>query len=143
MRVSDLCNYFWELKMTDSEWENVVLALRDSSADIAASAAARLHKGASIADLPHLLRLLDDEDSFLREAAAWPISELTGPSYMRELLLAYQRGFEQGLDNDGFSTALVDLVEMNPTESRSILQHLASEENPALSQNAAWLLGFL
>jgi HEAT repeat protein len=131
-----------EIKMTDTEWEDIVVALRDSNADIAASAAARLQKKASAPALPRLVALLDDEDSFLREAAAWPISELAGLSYVRELLIAYQRGFDDGYDNDGFSTALIDLVEMNPSESKSILQHIAKDENPVLRQNAIWLLGF-
>jgi hypothetical protein len=128
--------------MTDSEWNHTVLELRDADADVAASAAARLLKEASLLDLPRLLALLDDEDFFLREAAAWPISELAGPAYLRELLIAYQRGFEDGHDNDGFSTALIDCVELHPSEARSILESLIQEDNPALFQNATWLLGF-
>ena len=44
---------------------------------------------ASTEDLTRLLILLNDDDFFLREAAAWPISELAGPSSLRDLLIAY------------------------------------------------------
>jgi hypothetical protein len=51
---------------------------------------------------------LNDEDFLVPEAAAWPVSELAGPSAL-EKFVAYQRGLDQGHDNDGLTAALIDL----------------------------------
>src|SRR5438105_1449375 len=104
--------------MTKREWQDIVEALRQPDANIAATAAGRLHKESSIDDLPRLRELLDDDDAFVREAAARPISELSGPSSLRELLPAYQRGLDEGHDNDGFTAALVDLATLDPVGCR-------------------------
>jgi HEAT repeat protein len=128
--------------MTESAWEEIIEGLRSSDASIAASAAERLHKQASSVDLHRLLELLGDDDAFLREAAAWPISALAGPSYLHELLIAYQRGFDDGLDNDGFTTALIDLAAGNPLECREALLRLTRSESATLRESATWLLEF-
>jgi HEAT repeat protein len=128
--------------MTEGEWEDLVQALRQDDASIAASAAERLHKRASTEDLPRLLVLLNNDDIFLREAAAWPISELAGSSSMHDLLIAYQRGFDEGYDNDGFTTALVELATQDPIGCRNVLLRLAESPTTTLRDNAAWLLDF-
>src|SRR5262245_13534968 len=93
--------------MLEREWEEVVDALRDlDDVGAAVRAAEHLHRSATLDDVPRLLRLLQDERFFVREAAAWPLSELAGATYLQELLQAYQRGFDEGHDNDGFSAAL-------------------------------------
>ena len=98
--------------MTEEEWNNLNRRLRNhDNPNIAASAAQQLHKAASRDDLPRLMELLNDEDFFVREAAAWPVSELAGPKSLDKLLMAYQRGLDEGHDNDGFTAALIDLVE--------------------------------
>src|SRR5262249_10736557 len=101
----------------------------------------RLHREAPLEDVPRLMTLLKDEDALVREAAAWPVSELVGTSALRDLLNAYQRGFDQGLDNDGFTTALIDLVELDPVRAAAELRDLA-QENPSMRENALWLLEF-
>jgi len=78
----------------------------------------------------------------LREAAAWPISEIAGPALLRELLTAYQRGLNEGQDNDGFTAALVDLATVNPLGCRGVLQQLADSETGTIQENAIWLLEF-
>jgi hypothetical protein len=89
-----------------------------------------------------LLELLGDDDPFLREAAAWPISEIAGHTSLRGLLIAYQRGFDEGEDNDGFTTALVELASADPLGCRGVLKELATSETGALRENSAWLLEF-
>ncbi len=129
--------------MNAREWDEIVGALRNTD-DIEGmvAAAQRLHKVATREDLLRLMELLKDEDFFVREAAAWPISELEGPSALQELLVAYQRGLDEGHDNDGFTAALIDLVETNRGASREVLQRLAESGGEAMRTNALWLLEF-
>jgi hypothetical protein len=129
-------------RMTEGEWEELVQALRQDDASLAASGAERLHKRASTEDLPRLLALLHDDDLFLREAAAWPISELAGPSSLHDLLIAYQRGLDEGHDNDGFTTALIELAAADPLGCKEILLRLSESQIATLRDNAAWLLEF-
>jgi hypothetical protein len=56
------------------------------------------------------------------------------------LLVAYQRGFDDAHDNDGFTTALIELVETNKSASKKVLEGLA--EDPAMRDHAMWLLEF-
>ena len=86
--------------------------------------------------------LLNDDNFFVREAAAWPVAELAGTSVLRELLVAYQRGFDDGQDNDGFTTALIDLVEASSGASKDVLKRLAEDPDSAVRENATWLLEF-
>jgi hypothetical protein len=46
------------------------------------------------------------------------LEEIGGPKYLPQLFDAYQLGFEEGYDNDGFTTALVELVELHKVEVR-------------------------
>ncbi|HTC88587.1 MAG TPA: hypothetical protein VK686_09840 [Bryobacteraceae bacterium] len=129
--------------MSDEDWRDLINALRDSDDGAClAAAAARLHKTATAEDLQRLLDLLKDDDFFVREAAAWPVSELAGPSALRELLLAYQRGIDEGHDNDGFATALIGVVEKDKSTSRQMLRALADDTNPTMRENSLWLLEF-
>lgn len=129
--------------MNDGEWQALNRRLRSrDNLDVAVTAAQQLHKTATREDLPKLMELLNDEDSFIREAAAWPVSELAGPSSLENLLIAYQRGLDEGQDNDGFSAALIDLVESHQEGSREILQRLAESGDEAKRENALWLLQF-
>ena len=129
--------------MNAEEWKTLIRALEDvDDVDRMVAAAAILHKTANPEDLPRLMDLLNHEDFFVREAAAWPISELAGPNALLQLLTAYQRGFDQGHDNDGFSAALMDLAECNKGETRKALQELMSTGDNMLRKNAEWLLEF-
>jgi HEAT repeat protein len=85
--------------MSDNEWQVLIHALRDGDPAESAAAATRLHKTATAQDVARLMDLLNDDNLFVREAAAWPIAEFAGPSVLRELLVAYQRGFDDGHDN--------------------------------------------
>lgn len=57
-----------------------------------------------------LIELLNDSDFVVREAAAWPLSDMGRVEAIPELINALQRGHEEGLDNDGRQTAISDLA---------------------------------
>ncbi len=129
--------------MKEQEWAELLRALRDvSDVEQVAAAATKLHKAATLDDLERLKSLLKDHDFVVREAAAWPVSELAGPAALEELLVAYQRGLDEGQDNDGFTAALIELVEANREQSGKILQVLAETGDGPMRANAVWLLGF-
>jgi hypothetical protein len=58
------------------------------------------------------------------------------------LFVAYQRGIDEGHDNDGFTTALIELVEMHSQDSRQRLIELKSTANPVFQKYSDWLLEF-
>jgi HEAT repeat protein len=123
--------------MTDDDWDRLVADLTgDDNIDAAVTAAETLHRVATLDDVPRLLRLLRHESFFVREAAAWPLTELAGTAHLLELLHAYQRGFDRGHDNDGFSAALIDMAAAHPGAARSVLEPLASSPDQAVRDNA-------
>ena len=129
--------------MTDHEWHRLAAALRDDNdIDGMVAAAADLQARATADDVPRLLHMLNDSSFFVREAAAWPLSDLGRVEALPQLLGAYQRGLDEGHDNDGFSAALIDLVEMNVVAAVPQLRKLAEAGSDADRENAAWLLGF-
>ena len=129
--------------MDDNDWTTLVRDLRNvDDADVAVAAAERLHRTATSEDVHRLEELLQDESLFIREAAAWPLSEIVGAAALPQLFAAYQRGFDEGHDNDGFSAALADLAEADPEGVRAVLDVLAKADDGALRENARWLLEF-
>ena len=85
---------------------------------------------------------MKDPNAFIREAAAWPLSELAGATALPELFQAYQRGLDEGEDNDGFSAALTEMAEADPAGVKAALDVLARSPDAALRENAEWLLEF-
>jgi HEAT repeat protein len=129
--------------MNDSEWHAISAALQgDSSPERALEAAASLQANATASDVPRLLTLLEDSSFFVREAAAWPLSDLGRVEVLPQLLETYQRGLDEGHDNDGFSAALIDLVEMNSAAAVPQLQTVVETGSAAARENATWLLTF-
>jgi HEAT repeat protein len=129
--------------MNDSDWVALVRDLNNiDDVDVMVAAAERLHRTATPDDLPRLRALLLDHSFFVREAAAWPLSELAGATALAELFQAYQRGFDEGHDNDGFTAALIELAAVDPEGVRQALEALAKSGNEAMRQNAAWLMEF-
>lgn len=130
--------------MDQPQWQRVVAALRDvSDIDSAVAAAAELQAAASTEDVPRLIELLTDESFFVREAAAWPLSDLGRLDVLPQLLGAYQRGLAEGHDNDGFSASLIDLVQSKPVEARVQLSAFANSSDLELRDTARWLLTFV
>ena len=70
------------------------------------------------------------------------LSELMGSVALPELFSAYQRGFDEGHDNDGFSAALIELAAAHPVGVRGELNRLIASDDVAMRQNAIWLLEF-
>ena len=128
--------------MDNASWIRVVQDLGSEDINEAVRAAERLQKECTLEDVDRLLILLDHPDAFIREAAAWPLSELAGPSYLVPLLEAYQRGLDEGHDNDRFSTALIEMCAFYPDQSRAALGEIVAHSQEPLRGNAAWLLTF-
>ena len=128
-----------QIIMHDQEWIEIVQALGASDVDTAVDAAERLDARASVDDVPRLLTLLRHEDFFIREAAAWPLCHLAGPLVLKELFAAYQLGFDQGHDNDGFTAALLDMDLAKATKPLGTLLDIGDEIERS---HAAWLLEF-
>jgi hypothetical protein len=85
-----------------------------------------------------LIELLADESFFVREAAAWPLSDLGRLDALPQLLAAYQRGLAEGHDNDGFSASLIDLVQSEPVEgARSVVRLCEQQQRRAVARHCA------
>ena len=129
--------------MNESDWAAQLRDLRNvDDVNVMAAAAERLHRTATREDVPRLRSLLKDDSFFVREAAAWPLTELAGAAALPELFEAYQRGLDEGHDNDGFSAALIELAAADPEGTRRVLEGLAEAGDPAMQENATWLLEF-
>ena len=128
--------------MDDSTWSTTIVHLDSQDIEASVSAADKLYRECTIDDVPRLLSLLDNASCIVREAAAWPLAGLAGPRALPELLMAYQRGFDEGLDNDGFTTALIELAVLHRAEARTALEKISEEATGTLKENADWLLQF-
>lgn len=122
-------------------WSEIESELLSRDGSVAARACEKLRELADIQDGPHLLGLLKHPDFFVREAAAWPLAELMGPQVLRELLVAYQLGFDEGLDNDGFTAALLEIPALH-FETRAALTNVISREDGLIKGHATWLIEF-
>jgi|SRR5687768_13482113 len=129
-------------RMNDSRWQQLIATIKGDDVEAMVLACEALYKEADTSDVPRLLQLLENEDFVVREAAAWPLASVGGPEVLPELFLAYQRGFDDGHDNDGFTTALIELVELHPNDSRQKLLELKVSSNPIIQKYAEWLLQF-
>lgn len=105
-------------------------------------AAEQMHKESSLEDIPWLTQLLKHQDFFVRESAAWPLAELAGPTVLTEIFTAYQRGFDEGHDNDGFTAALMELAALHPAATTTALRDMIRSEDNAFLVHAEWLLQF-
>ena len=122
-------------------WSEIEGALLSRDVSVAVMACHRLRKAACIQDGPHLLGLLKHPDFFVREAAAWPLAELMGPQVLPELLVAYQLGFDEGLDNDGFTAALLEIPVLH-SETRKALADFIPRADGSIKGHATWLMEF-
>ena len=129
--------------MDATDWDVLLRDLRNiDDIDRAVAACERLHRDATAEDQPRLGALLGDPSCFVREAAAWPLSELAGAAALPELFVAYQRGLDEGYDNDGFSAALIEMASADPHGVRGALNSLIQSSDSRMRENALWLLEF-
>jgi HEAT repeat protein len=129
--------------MNDERWAESVRELHDlRPGSRAVEAAAELQRTASEEDIPRLLTLLRDDSFFVREAAAWPLSDLGVTSALPELLEAQHVGVQEGWDNDGLNAAIADLVETRPHEASAVLRQLVQAGPAHLREGARWALEF-
>jgi hypothetical protein len=128
--------------MDEAAWREAVLALGARDVEACVAAAAKLQAEATLEDVPRLLGLLVEGDFFAREAAAWPLAELAGPAVLPQLFAAYQRGFDEGHDNDGFTAALLEIPSLHPSEAKAALAALAQVSDGTTRGHAEWLLQF-
>lgn len=128
--------------MNDNRWHQLVNDIEGEDIELMVEACENLQKEAEATDVSRLLKLLNHESFVVREAASWPLAIVGGPAVLSELFLAFQRGFDEGLDNDGFTTALIELVELHPIKSREKLLELKNSPNRIIQENADWLLEF-
>jgi len=128
--------------MEATAWAEIVSALDAPSVEACVAAASRLHAEAEADDVPKLLDLLKSGDFFVREAAAWPLAELAGPAVLADLLVAYQRGFDEGHDNDGFTAALLEIPSLFPEDARTSLASIIATAAEPMRGHAQWLLEF-
>lgn len=127
--------------MNEKTWNEIVAGLNSQDVDACVAAATRLHKESESADVQRLLGLLDDDSFFVREAAAWPLAELAGPSVLQDLFVAYQRGFDEGHDNDGFTAAILEIPALHPAAKLAIQSIIETSSEP-MKGHARWLLEF-
>ncbi|MDH5855891.1 HEAT repeat domain-containing protein [Lampropedia aestuarii] len=128
--------------MIDSQtWIEITRDLASKDVDIAVAACEALHALADQDDVPRLLGLLADPDFFIREAAAWPLTELAGADALPQLLIAFQRGYDEGHDNDGFSTALLQIPALFP-ESKTQVAKLLDTAEGSQREHLIWLMDF-
>ena len=128
--------------MNLNAWNEIVSALSEREVSTAVDAASKLHTNATTEDIPRLLSLLDNADFFIREASAWPLAELAGASVLPQLLTAYQRGFDEGHDNNGFTAALLEIPALFGSEAKQAIASLAETAEGTMKDNALWLLKF-
>lgn len=128
--------------MNTSTWDTTIAEL-EALDDRSVAAAARLHAEATMEDVPRLIELLERADNFfVREAAAWPLAELAGVQVLPALLRAYQMGFDEGHDNDGFTAALLEIPAIFPSAAKAALSELAQSAEEPTRGHARWLLEF-
>jgi len=117
----------------------------ESRNDVDAQIAAfeQLNESVTDRDLPAMLASLESTSSFwVRELLAEPIIRLSGVKALPQLMKALRRNFEDGHDNDGFATFLMEMAESDSANVRAELQRLAHTASKEEAEDLKWLLEF-
>lgn len=129
--------------MDEVRWNELMAALRDrDDIERAVDAAQSLQRESTLEDIPRLRDLLKDKDFFVREAAAWPLSDLDVTDALSDLLDALRKGEDDGHDNDGLAASLMDLAERNPDQCLAMIEKVLESGNPRIREQAEWLRQF-
>ena len=103
----------------------------------------QLNASVTDADLPALLAALESTSSFwVRELLAEPIIRLSGAKALPQLMKAFRKNYDEGHDNDGFETFLVELAESDSERVRVELQKLAPTARKEEMEDINWLLEY-
>ncbi len=117
----------------------------ESGSDVDAQLAAfrQLNESATDGDVPALIASLESTRSFwVRELLAEPIIRLSGVKALPHLLKALRKNYEDGHDNDGFETFLVELAESDSANVKAELQRLARTATREEAADLNWLLEY-
>jgi HEAT repeat protein len=131
--------------MDQAEWDRLIASIRSAGEDLDRAVAASMALG-EITDrsrIPELERLIQDDDFFVREAAATPLISLKGIDAFPLLLEALERGAREGHDNDGLAFEISELVECHKAEVTPRLLEMLRARRSETRSHAAWLLGFV
>jgi len=71
-----------------------------------------------------------------------PICRLGGADYLEPLFEAAQLNFDEGHDNDGFQTHLIEIAQAEPKKTHSKLRELLARKEYGHKDLAKWLLEF-
>jgi len=128
---------------TSHDWEWAVANLSNvDDVDAYVLACQMLDHLADESRLGELDQLLDDDEFTVREAAVTPYARIAGVAGLRRLLHVYDRGFAEGLDNDGPAADITSLVMMHAAEAAPVLLRMLASDESRHRSNAAWLLGY-
>jgi uncharacterized protein (DUF952 family) len=138
--------YEWPGKFVPpgTDWSQAVQDLYDvDDIDRAVRACEVLSELADDSRLPELRSLLQDESFFVREAAAESLARLEGIRALPLLLEALARGKQEGNDNDGLSSTIVDLLISEKKAAAAILLPMLDSADSEARETAVWGLGFV
>jgi hypothetical protein len=127
--------------MNTEEWDFILGNLRDeSNPEKAGQAAADLPNKVNQDDIHRFLELLNDGDFIVRETAAVALCGLVAVPFLEQILVALQKGFDDGHDNDSLQGALSDMATMNTASVKSKLNEIRIGADTKLIENIDWLL---
>lgn len=95
-------------------------------------------------DLPQLVVAIQSprNNFWTRELFAAPICQLGGSDYLEILFEAEQLSSDEGYDNDGFNTYLIEIASAEPEKCRAKLEELLARTDFKHDEAARWLLEF-
>jgi HEAT repeat protein len=129
--------------MQKQNWSQLIEDLRSPNVDLAVRACEQIAEVANESNIAELYSLMNDEDFFVREAAALPLARLEGIRALPDLFEAHKRGSNDGHDNDGLTATIVELLEANQEEVTPLLLNMVRSVNNDTRRMAAWALGFV
>lgn len=129
--------------MGTAGWNQLIRDLCSGDVDRAVRACEDISQTADETNIPDLYSLLEDDNFFIREAAAFPIARMEGVRALPALFRAFTRGIQDGHDNDGMSAAIGGLLEENQQAALPLLENMLLDDDKDVRANAAWAMGFV
>lgn len=130
--------------MKQAEWDRLIADIRSVGEDVdrAVEASLALRGVIDRSRIPELERLIQDDDFFMREAAASPLINLNGLKALPQLLEALERGSREGHDNDGLAFEITELISSEKIGAVPLLLEMLRSPRSETRSHSAWLLGF-